>query len=244
MVQVDIAIIVPQLGGLSLDGSFHPLLQEVQMTMPRKLTSVLSAILLTSATITAPALADHKRSYGDRHGGGYESGYRGTHRDRDRHRRGGRHNKHKGDKAGKILGYTLLGIGVLSILSHATRDRRDQGPTPYGPAYGPAYGPTNGSSYGPNYGPGPYPPGATGYPQPLSPPPGYTPQQGYAPPPSGYAPQGYAQPQEAYASGSGSCVQEREYTMRVNVGGQMVDTYGTSCLQPDGTWWRSPAQQR
>jgi surface antigen len=28
----------------------------------------------------------------------------------------------------------------------------------------------------------------------------------------------------------------REYTAPANVGGQVVQTYGTACLQPDGTW--------
>jgi hypothetical protein len=28
----------------------------------------------------------------------------------------------------------------------------------------------------------------------------------------------------------------REYTAPANVGGQIVQTYGTACLQPDGTW--------
>ena len=39
-----------------------------------------------------------------------------------------------------------------------------------------------------------------------------------------------------------SCLQEREYQTTVIVGGRPVDAYGTACLQPDGSWTRSPAQ--
>ena len=39
---------------------------------------------------------------------------------------------------------------------------------------------------------------------------------------------------------SGSCLQEREYQTTVIVGGREVDAYGTACLQPDGSWTRSP----
>ncbi|MDX1697104.1 MAG: hypothetical protein R3308_02410 [Thiohalobacterales bacterium] len=39
---------------------------------------------------------------------------------------------------------------------------------------------------------------------------------------------------------SGSCLQEREYQTTVIVGGREVDAYGTACLQPDGSWKRSP----
>jgi hypothetical protein len=41
---------------------------------------------------------------------------------------------------------------------------------------------------------------------------------------------------------SNSCLQEREYQTRVIVGGREVDAYGTACLQPDGSWYRGPAQ--
>lgn len=41
-------------------------------------------------------------------------------------------------------------------------------------------------------------------------------------------------------SGYGSCLQEREYQTTVVVGGREVDAYGTACLQPDGSWKRSP----
>ena len=53
-------------------------------------------------------------------------------------------------------------------------------------------------------------------------------------------------PQSAtYAGGSysdGTCLQEREYQTTVTVGGRTVDAYGTACLQPDGSWSRSPAR--
>ena len=37
------------------------------------------------------------------------------------------------------------------------------------------------------------------------------------------------------------CLQEREYQMKVIVGGKDADAYGTACLQPDGSWYRGPA---
>jgi hypothetical protein len=43
-------------------------------------------------------------------------------------------------------------------------------------------------------------------------------------------------------SGHGTCLQEREYQTTVVVGGREVDAYGTACLQPDGSWKRSPPQ--
>ncbi|MGB5440385.1 MAG: hypothetical protein WBN90_12150 [Gammaproteobacteria bacterium] len=43
-------------------------------------------------------------------------------------------------------------------------------------------------------------------------------------------------------SSSASCLQEREYQMKVIVGGRSVDAYGTACLQPDGSWSRGPAK--
>ncbi|MGB5259250.1 MAG: hypothetical protein WBO34_01870 [Gammaproteobacteria bacterium] len=48
-------------------------------------------------------------------------------------------------------------------------------------------------------------------------------------------------PPDAY-SHSGSCLQQREYQTTVIVGGRSVDAYGTACLQPDGSWTRSPAR--
>ncbi len=44
------------------------------------------------------------------------------------------------------------------------------------------------------------------------------------------------------ASVHGTCLQEREYQTTVVVGGREVDAYGTACLQPDGSWKRSPPQ--
>lgn len=47
-----------------------------------------------------------------------------------------------------------------------------------------------------------------------------------------------------YSTGSSTstCLQEREYQMKVIVGGKAADAYGTACLQPDGSWYRGPAQ--
>ena len=59
------------------------------------------------------------------------------------------------------------------------------------------------------------------------------PQQSHYVPP---APQ-YSPPVPA-----STCLQEREYQMKVIVGGKEADAYGTACLQPDGSWLRGPAQ--
>lgn len=47
---------------------------------------------------------------------------------------------------------------------------------------------------------------------------------------------------DSYRQNDRSCLQEREYQTTVIVGGREVDAYGTACLQPDGSWKRSPAQ--
>jgi hypothetical protein len=73
------------------------------------------------------------------------------------------------------------------------------------------------------------------YPYYYPPPPVY-----YPPPPVVYAPPPgvvYAAPPPPQMSlghpVSPGC---REYTAPANVGGQTVQTYGTACRQPDGTW--------
>jgi hypothetical protein len=57
-------------------------------------------------------------------------------------------------------------------------------------------------------------------------------QQSYYPPPA---------PQYSGATTAATCLQEREYQMKVIVGGKEADAYGTACLQPDGSWFRGPA---
>lgn len=57
--------------------------------------------------------------------------------------------------------------------------------------------------------------------------------------PSGY--NSYPLP-PAYQGSAATCLQEREYQMKVIVSGREVDAYGTACLQPDGSWSRGPAQ--
>jgi hypothetical protein len=57
----------------------------------------------------------------------------------------------------------------------------------------------------------------------------------YAPPP-----QPRYQSYQSYEPAS-TCLQEREYQMRVIVGGKESQAYGTACLQPDGSWYRGPA---
>jgi hypothetical protein len=74
-----------------------------------------------------------------------------------------------------------------------------------------------------------YPPPVAYYP----PPPGI-----YAPPPVIYAapPVAYAPPPDQIALGREVSAGCREYTTPANVGGRTVQTFGTACLQPDGTW--------
>lgn len=45
---------------------------------------------------------------------------------------------------------------------------------------------------------------------------------------------------DTYSQSGGNCLQQREYQTTVIVGGRSVDAYGTACLQPDGSWTRSP----
>jgi len=47
---------------------------------------------------------------------------------------------------------------------------------------------------------------------------------------------------ETYSYSDDSCLQEREYTTTVQIGGRNVEAYGTACLQPDGSWKRGPAE--
>jgi hypothetical protein len=47
---------------------------------------------------------------------------------------------------------------------------------------------------------------------------------------------------DTYSTPDTGCLQEREYTTTVRVGGRNVEAYGTACLQPDGSWRRGPAQ--
>jgi hypothetical protein len=66
--------------------------------------------------------------------------------------------------------------------------------------------------------------------------------QSYAPEPPPY-PAASSYPTPTYNSGNSAstCLQEREYQMKVMVGGKAADAYGTACLQPDGSWYRGPA---
>jgi len=54
----------------------------------------------------------------------------------------------------------------------------------------------------------------------------------YAPAPATYAPAPAAAPYEA-APATQTC---REYQSTIQVDGQPQQSYGTACLQPDGTW--------
>lgn len=39
-----------------------------------------------------------------------------------------------------------------------------------------------------------------------------------------------------------TCLMTREYQTEIVVGGESVQGYGQACLQPDGSWYRGPAQ--
>jgi hypothetical protein len=76
------------------------------------------------------------------------------------------------------------------------------------------------------------------YPPPAyyPPPPAYYPPAPayYYPPPAYYAPpQGYAPPAAPSAGQGGNC---REYQSTTTIDGRKQPTYGTACLQPDGSW--------
>ena len=67
--------------------------------------------------------------------------------------------------------------------------------------------------------------------------------QSAAPDPSPYPAASSPYPALPYSTGgsASTCLQEREYQMKVMVGGKAADAYGTACLQPDGSWYRGPA---
>ncbi|MDG1857610.1 MAG: hypothetical protein P8I94_00820 [Emcibacteraceae bacterium] len=60
--------------------------------------------------------------------------------------------------------------------------------------------------------------------------------------PSTYSQQGYQnpdyqkQPQQQAAVIDNNCLQTREYTTTIDIGGESVPAYGQACLQPDGSW--------
>jgi len=61
-----------------------------------------------------------------------------------------------------------------------------------------------------------------------------------------YVPPRYVPPRAVYAPvpavRAGTCLQTREYTTTVTIGGRAHEAYGTACLQPDGSWLRGPAK--
>ena len=67
--------------------------------------------------------------------------------------------------------------------------------------------------------------------------------QADAPQPTLYPSASSPYPAAPYSTGgsTSTCLQEREYQMKVIVGGKAADAYGTACLQPDGSWYRGPA---
>jgi hypothetical protein len=60
----------------------------------------------------------------------------------------------------------------------------------------------------------------------------YPPPTYYAPPPAAYAPPATSAP--AYGQTQGQTC--REYQSTTTIDGRPQPTYGTACLQPDGTW--------
>jgi len=116
-------------------------------------------------------------------------------------------------KGAAIGGVTGLALGALA--GNATERSRTttvySAPPP--PAY---YAPAPGYYYAPP----PPPQPAYGY---------YQPQPAYAAPPPAYAPPPPASPGYSTAN----C---REYSGTITIDGQPQRSYGTACLQPDGTW--------
>ncbi len=114
----------------------------------------------------------------------------------------------------RFLPFAMLGLTLVALAPDAeARTRFFFGFNAYGPVapYYPAY---------PYYPPYYYAPPPVAY---------------YAPPPVVYAPPVAASPA---APRLGSEVGQgcREYTSTVSVGGQLVQSYGTACQRPDGTW--------
>lgn len=133
------------------------------------------------------------------------------------HHGGGHHSfrRHGGGHHGHGAAYALLGFGLGYALYSASR------PYYYGSSYRTPY---YGSGYGtPYYGSGNY----------------YQPPQYQAPAASGAAPQySAAQPSQTvqeFPAGT-TCLQTREYTTVITIGGEEQEAYGTACLQPDGSW--------
>lgn len=82
--------------------------------------------------------------------------------------------------------------------------------------------------FGFNFGPPLYAP----YPYYYPPPAVY-----YAPPPVYYAPPVYAEPAPTPANPGQTAEQGcREYTSKVTVDGRLVQSHGTACPRPDGSW--------
>jgi hypothetical protein len=73
-----------------------------------------------------------------------------------------------------------------------------------------------------------------GFPAPVYPavPYYYPPYPAYAPPPTVYAPSLYGTPSYGPPMSNGC----RQYTAPISVNGQIVQSYGTACPQPDGSW--------
>ena len=113
-------------------------------------------------------------------------------------------------KGAAIGGVSGLALGALAGAASQRRDERVYAPPP--PVY--------------------YAPGPVYY---AAPPPAY-----YAPPPSAYPPPPPPPPVPAPAAaateGYSTAATCREYSGTIVVDGQEQRSYGTACLQPDGTW--------
>ena len=104
------------------------------------------------------------------------------------------------------------------------------GYAPYSPAY---YGPVTGS-LGLGYAWGGH---HDSYGVSLSLPLYLGPRYSAYPAPAPYRSYRYVEPRPSVpATPAPACRQTREYTTRINIGGQVVPAYGTACLQADGSW--------
>jgi len=154
---------------------------------------------------------------------GYRNGYRPGYRNN-----GYRYNRYRGNGAAFATG--LVGGALLysAFNSHNYYDSHIGVSYGYGGGYG--YGYPSSYYYGPSY----YRPRTrvVYVQQPVqtviqqAPSYQYQPQQGGA---TNYQ----YQPQQ---SQDASCLQVREYTTTIEIGGESVPAYGEACLQPDGSW--------
>ena len=122
----------------------------------------------------------------------------------------GGHYSYRGSHRGHAAGYALLGFGIGALLYSASRPRNNYYRDPY----------YRGSGY--------Y------YPPPQYQAPRYQQPRQYGAVPEYNTPQPTQSVQE-FPAGT-NCLQIREYTTVITIGGEEKEAYGSACLQEDGSW--------